>query len=138
MPDYVQIYRARIADDAVEPLLAVRPAAIAEAQRLCGALLRAELVHLHDDVWLDVLTWRHRDGERELVARAHEFDALHRMHALIAGDSEGALAQFLDMLQRDRTFEDGLARKSLIDAFRVIEDEALISQYRRKMSSLLF
>ncbi|WP_448228056.1 thioredoxin [Pseudoxanthomonas mexicana] len=60
------------------------------------------------------------------------------VHALVAGDSEQALEQFLDMLKRDRAYEDGLARKSLIDAFRVIEDEALVGQYRRKMSSLLF
>ena len=60
------------------------------------------------------------------------------VHALVDGDSEQALEQFLDMLKRDRAYEDGLARKSLIDAFRVIEDEALVGQYRRKMSSLLF
>ena len=60
------------------------------------------------------------------------------VHALVAGESETALEQFLEMLKRDRAFEDGLARKSLIDAFRVIEDDALVSQYRRKMSSLLF
>ncbi len=60
------------------------------------------------------------------------------VHALVAGDSEQALEQFLDMLKRDRAYEDGLARKSLIDAFRVIEDEALVGQYRRKMSSLRF
>ena len=60
------------------------------------------------------------------------------VHALIAGDSEPALEHFLEMLKRDRAYEDGLARKSLIDAFRVIEDDALVSQYRRKMSSLLF
>lgn len=41
------------------------------------------------------------------------------------------------MLQRDRSYGDGLARKSLIDAFRVIEDADLVSRYRRKMSSLL-
>ncbi|CAN4278503.1 thioredoxin [Pseudoxanthomonas sp. LjRoot125] len=60
------------------------------------------------------------------------------VHALVAGDSEPALEHFLEMLKRDRAYEDGLARKSLIDAFRVIEDDALVSQYRRKMSSLLF
>ncbi len=60
------------------------------------------------------------------------------VHALVDGDSEQALEQFIDMLKRDRGYEDGLARKSLIDAFRVIEDEALVGQYRRKMSSLLF
>ncbi len=42
------------------------------------------------------------------------------------------------MLRQDRTFEDGLPKKALIDAFRVIEDEDLVGQYRRKMSALLF
>ena len=75
-----------------------------------------------------------------VAANADDLRARHLLgvHALVAGDSEAALEQFLEMLKRDRSFEDGLARKSLIDAFRVIEDEALVSQYRRKMSSLLF
>ncbi|WP_394696667.1 thioredoxin [Pseudoxanthomonas japonensis] len=75
-----------------------------------------------------------------IAANADDLHARHLLgvHALVAGDSEAALEQFLEILKRDRTFEDGLARKSLIDAFRVIEDEALVSQYRRKMSSLLF
>ncbi|HEY0861652.1 MAG TPA: thioredoxin [Pseudoxanthomonas sp.] len=73
-------------------------------------------------------------------ANPDDLRALHLLgvHALVAGDSEQALEHFLDMLKRDRAYEDGLARKSLIDAFRVIEDEALVGQYRRKMSSLLF
>ncbi|MCR6626792.1 MAG: thioredoxin [Pseudoxanthomonas sp.] len=75
-----------------------------------------------------------------IAANADDLRARHLLgvHALVAGDSEAALEKFLEILKRDRTFEDGLARKSLIDAFRVIEDEALVSQYRRKMSSLLF
>jgi len=42
------------------------------------------------------------------------------------------------MLKRNKTFEEGLPRKALIDAFRIIEDEDLVGQYRRKMASLLF
>jgi putative thioredoxin len=42
------------------------------------------------------------------------------------------------MLRRDRTYEDGLPRKALIDAFRIVEDEDLVGTYRRRMSSLLF
>ena len=75
-----------------------------------------------------------------ITANGDDLRARHLLgvHALVAGESEPALEQFLEMLKRDRAFEDGLARKSLIDAFRVIEDDALVSQYRRKMSSLLF
>lgn len=57
---------------------------------------------------------------------------------LMEDRTEAGLEQFLEMLKRDKTFEEGLPRRSLIDAFRIIEDEDLVGQYRRKMSSLLF
>ena len=56
---------------------------------------------------------------------------------LVGGDAEAGLSQFIEMLQRDRAWGDSLAKKSLIDAFRVIEDEDLVGRFRRKMSSLL-
>ena len=59
------------------------------------------------------------------------------MRKLVGGDAEAGLQQFIEMLQRDRAWGDSLAKKSLIDAFRVIEDEDLVGRYRRKMSSLL-
>ena len=67
---------------------------------------------------------------------------LHARHLLgvqhiVAGRSQEGLEQFLEILRRDRTFQDGLPRKALIDAFRIVEDEDLVGQYRRKMSSLL-
>jgi hypothetical protein len=34
-------------------------------------------------VWLDVLTWSVVDGEERLMAKADEFEALHRMHAFL-------------------------------------------------------
>jgi putative thioredoxin len=42
------------------------------------------------------------------------------------------------MLRRDRGYQDGLPRKLLVDAFQVVEDPAVVGQYRRKMASLLF
>jgi len=57
---------------------------------------------------------------------------------LLEDKSEAGLEQFLEMLKRDKGFEDGLPRKTLIDAFRIIEDGDLVGQYRRKMASLLF
>jgi len=58
--------------------------------------------------------------------------------AIVSGDPQAGLEQFLEMLRRDRNFQEGLPRKALIDAFRVIEDEDLVGSYRRKMASLLF
>jgi hypothetical protein len=83
MAQYVQVWRAKVADDDVEALLTVRPAAIAEAKGLCPELLRADLVRIGNGVWLDVLTWSVVDGEERLMAKADEFEALHRMHALL-------------------------------------------------------
>ncbi len=57
---------------------------------------------------------------------------------LVAGDSVGALGQFLEMLRRDKGWQDNLPRRTLVDAFRVIEDADLVGEYRRKMASLLF
>ena len=59
------------------------------------------------------------------------------VHRIVAGQSEAGLEQFIEMLQRDRGFDDGLPKKALIDAFRVVEDEDLVGRYRRRMSSLL-
>jgi putative thioredoxin len=57
---------------------------------------------------------------------------------LMEDKAEAGLEQFLEMLKRNKIFEEGLPRKALIDAFRIIEDEDLVGQYRRKMASLLF
>ena len=78
-----------------------------------------------------------------LAAIAADENDLRARHLLgvrmiVEGDSEGGLKQFLEMLRRDRNYGDGLAKKSLIDAFRIIEDEDLVGAYRRKMASLLF
>lgn len=59
------------------------------------------------------------------------------VHRIVGDDAEAGLEQFLEMLRRDRGFEHGLPRKALIDAFQVLDDEDLVSRYRRKMSSLL-
>ena len=83
MNEYLQVWRAKVADGAEEQLLAVRPAAVAEAKRLCPELLRADLVKLGDGAWLDVLTWSVPDGEERLMARAGEFRELHAMHDLM-------------------------------------------------------
>ena len=62
----------------------------------------------------------------DLRAR-HLLGALH----LVDGDAEAGLEQFLEMLRRDRNYAEGLPRKALIDAFRVVEDEDLVGRYRR-------
>ncbi|MET0936196.1 MAG: tetratricopeptide repeat protein, partial [Luteibacter sp.] len=57
---------------------------------------------------------------------------------LIEGDSAAGLDQFLDILKRQRDWQDGQAKKRLLAAFATLDDAALVSQYRRKMASLVF
>ena len=76
------------------------------------------------------------------AAIAADPDDLRARHLLgvqriVAGDAEAGLEQFIEMLRRNRGFEDGLPKKALIDAFRIVDDEDLVGRYRRRMSSLL-
>lgn len=77
--------------------------------------------------------------ETAINADASDLRARHLLgvRRLVAGDADAGLAQFMEMLRRDRSYGDGLARKSLIDAFRVLDDDELITRYRRQMSALL-
>ena len=57
---------------------------------------------------------------------------------ILEGEARDGMEQFLAMLRQDRKFDDGLPRKALIEAFRIVEDADLVGEYRRKMASLLF
>jgi len=74
-----------------------------------------------------------------IAANPDDLRARHLLgvQRIVAGDAEAGLEQFIEMLRRNRGFEDGLPKKALIDAFRVVDDEDLVGRYRRKMSSLL-
>ena len=74
-----------------------------------------------------------------IAANPDDLRARHLLgvHRIVAGDAEAGLEQFIEMLRRDRGYQEGLPRLALIDAFRVIDDEDLVGRYRRKMSSLL-
>ncbi|CAN5206505.1 thioredoxin [soil metagenome] len=75
-----------------------------------------------------------------IAADPADLRARHLLGArlLVEGDSAGALGQFLEMLRLDKGWQDNLPRRTLVDAFRVIEDADLVGEYRRKMASLLF
>ncbi|MEO6687566.1 MAG: thioredoxin [Dokdonella sp.] len=57
---------------------------------------------------------------------------------IIDGEAAAGLDQFLAVLQADRSWNEGHAKKRLIAAFSVLDDAELVGSYRRKMSSLLF
>jgi putative thioredoxin len=57
---------------------------------------------------------------------------------LLSGDAEAAFEQFLEIMRRDRKFDDDLGRKALIAAFDLADDPDLVSRTRRRMASMLF
>lgn len=126
------LLQAGVADEA-ERLLDALPANLATDDRAVRARARLGFATLLKDApSADAL-------QAAIDADAGDLRARHLLGVrhLVAGRSEEGLEQFIEMLRRDRTFDDGLPRKTLIDAFRVIEDEDLVGRYRRKMSSLL-
>ncbi|RMH91178.1 thioredoxin [Lysobacter pythonis] len=74
-----------------------------------------------------------------IAANPDDLTARHLLgvHELVSGDAASGLEQLMEMLRRDRQFQDGLPRKALIDAFRILDDDALVAKYRRQMSALL-
>lgn len=54
------------------------------------------------------------------------------------GNAEAGLDVLLELLRSHRAWEDGRARKTLVDAFNVIDDESVVRAARRRMTALLF
>jgi putative thioredoxin len=116
-----------------EQLLDKLPANLATDDRTIKARARLGFAALlHDAPPAETL-------EAAIAADPGDLRARHLLgvRQLVAGDAEAGLAQFIEMLRRDRAYADGLARKSLIDAFRVVEDDDLVGRVRRQMSALL-
>lgn len=57
---------------------------------------------------------------------------------LLGNDAQAGLEQFLYLLEHARDWNDNQARQRLLAAFAMLDDPALVSNYRRRMASLLF
>ncbi|GAB1596330.1 thioredoxin [Lysobacter claricitrinus] len=117
-----------------EQLLDALPANLATDDRTERARAHLRLLATANDAPpADVL-------EAAIAADPGDLRARHLLAAqrLLGGREEDGLEHLIEMLRRDRQYEDGLARRTLIDAFRVAQDDDLVGRYRRRMSSLLF
>ncbi|MCS4234597.1 thioredoxin [Stenotrophomonas rhizophila] len=122
------------ASDEASSLIDALPANLATDDRAVRARARLDFANaLRDAPSADSLEARIQQDGDDLQARH-----LRGVQLLLGGEDEAALEQFLEMLRRDRSHADGLPRKLLIDAFKVIDDDDLVGRYRRRMASLLF
>jgi putative thioredoxin len=114
--------------------LSALPVGLLESPRLKALEARLDLARALQDA-PDLETLRLRVAQDPADLRAH-----HQLAAreFAAGREEAALRLWLDILRRDRNFDDGAARKSLLQAFELLEGrEELLHPYRRQMMALL-
>ena len=109
------------------------PANLATDERTVNARARLDFAALLADAPQPQVLQAAIDANPDDLRARH----LLGVQAIVAGNAEAGLEQFMEMLRRNRDFEDGLPKKALIDAFRIVDDEDLVGRYRRKMSSLL-
>lgn len=76
-----------------------------------------------------------------IAANEQDCEAREKLSAVYVsrGDYAAALEQLLEIMKRDRAYNDDAGRKGLLSMFDMLGAEnPLTAEYRRKMSSLLF
>jgi putative thioredoxin len=74
-----------------------------------------------------------------LAADAGDLDARLQLAKLsaAAGDYSQAFDQLLEIIRRNRRFEDDIARRTMLDLFTLLGADPLVGEYRRKLASAL-
>ena len=78
------------------------------------------------------LTARVAANENDLEARLKLANLL-----VAAGQYEAGMDQLLEIVRRDRGFEDDIGRKTLLSVFNLLGGGELVSRYRRLLASVL-
>jgi putative thioredoxin len=76
-----------------------------------------------------------------LEADPKDSDARYKLaaHLLARSDFEGALDQLLELVKRDRAFNDDAGRKGMLTVFAMLGGEGeLVSRYRSRMLNALY
>lgn len=109
------------------------PANLAMDERITKARARIDLAQQAADApAIEVL-------EAAIASDANDIEArrLLALQYLVHGNPEQGLKHLLVLLRDHRTYQDGLPKKLLIEAFATIDDDDLVRNYRRKMATLL-
>ena len=64
-----EVVHSRVRSEAQEEMLALRPAMIDAVRARCPGMLDAQLVHLDDGTWLDIVTWSSREAAERAAAQ---------------------------------------------------------------------
>ncbi|MDP3586309.1 MAG: co-chaperone YbbN [Thiobacillus sp.] len=76
----------------------------------------------------------------QVAANENDLAARLKLAKLLvaAGQHEAGMDQLLEIVRRDRGFEDDIGRKTLLSVFDLLGGGELVSRYRRQLSSLLY
>lgn len=120
--------------DAAQAELDALPANLAEDARAKRLRNQLDFARVLKDA-PDIAALRSR-----IAANANDHAArdLLGVRLLLDGDAPAGLDEFLHILKTQRDWNGGAAKKRLIAAFSVLDDEDLVGAYRRKMASMLF
>ena len=77
---------------------------------------------------------------QRIAANPHDLDARLQLANLCAAkeDYAAALDQLLEIVRRDRTFGDDIARKTMLQIFNLLRDGELVSEYRRRLARAMY
>lgn len=78
--------------------------------------------------------------EQRIAQNGNDLEARDQLAArlALAGDAEGALEQYLEILRRDRRYGDEAGRKGLLAMFELLGNSGpLVNRYRSQMFTLL-
>jgi putative thioredoxin len=75
-----------------------------------------------------------------LAANEDDLDVRLKLANLLVADGqyEAGMDQLLEIVRRDRGFEDDIGRKTLLAVFNLLDGDERVSRYRRMLSSLLY
>lgn len=77
--------------------------------------------------------------EQRLAANPDDSEARYQLalHKINAQDYEAALDLLLELMRRDRAYEDDAARKTMVKVFDLLGDDPMAARYRSRMFTLL-
>lgn len=77
--------------------------------------------------------------EKRIADDPTDLQARYQLAArrILAGDYEPAMEQLLEIMRRDRGFENDAGREGLLAVFDMLEGGELATQYRRQMANLM-
>ena len=110
------------------------PHELRQSDQVTALLAKIEMATRATDLPSEVDLLKAIDADPKDSKARHQLSTLYS----IQGNYEKALDQLLEVVKRDRQYEDDAARKDMLKIFDMLGDNELVHQYRRKMMAALY